>query len=265
MSVWTRQHIQPLSSNYCTDSLGESVRKRNKSCGNKGLLINEARNRPVPQKPRHMGLRRSHFVSTLWMSPLINGAFVPRMCQPSVVTRNNSTLRKIKGFLPHHSCQRHYLVHRQEGLGIVAMLIAPKYSTSWASLVATNNRCIKTRSRGRDGSSILSVLLSNITKIHNPKHSGHEREATSLSRKNRQRIQSKHNRYQETFLRSALLEPSLSYPPASYLGIHSTSALQHLHTAFQITPLKTAQQFRDVPFPPIQDGFAACPLFPRPV
>lgn len=81
-----------------------------------------------------------------------------------------------------------------------------------------------------------SILLTNITKTQTPNHSGHEREGSSLSRRNRQHMKSKRNCYQETFPRSVLLEPLLSHPTASYLGIHSTSAQQHLHTAFGIIP-----------------------------
>lgn len=81
-----------------------------------------------------------------------------------------------------------------------------------------------------------SVLLTNITKTQTPNHSGHEREASSLSSRNRQHVKSKHNCYQETFPRSVLLEPLLSHPTASYVGIHSASAQQHLHPAYGVIP-----------------------------
>lgn len=64
--------------------------------------------------------------------------------------------------------------------------------------------------------------MTNITQTPTPNPGRQHREVTSLSRKSRQRIPSEHSRYQEVFPRSALPEPLLSRPPASYLGTRST-------------------------------------------
>lgn len=101
-----------------------------------------------------------------------------------------------------------------------------------------------------------SVLLTNITKTQTPNHSGHEREASSLSSRNRQHVKSKHNCYQETFPRSVLLEPLLSHPTASYVGIQRFSS-----AAFTSSIRSNSLSVLPRPPAPLQDGSAVSPLF----